>query len=119
MRGIIFAAALTGLLGGCTTWTSLGFLTPYKVDIQQGNVVKQEDVSKLKPGLTKAEVKNILGTPLLNDPFHVDRWDYIYWYRAGNTVTEQHRFTVIFEQGKLARVDGDVVPAKSDKSVTK
>ncbi|MES2354913.1 MAG: outer membrane protein assembly factor BamE [Pseudomonadota bacterium] len=121
MRGIIFVVAFSGLAGGCTTWSSLNFLTPYKIDIQQGNVVEQKDVSKLKPGMLKAEVKTILGTPLLADPFHADRWDYIYWYRKGGVVTEERRFTVFFDQGKLARVEGGVAPPAQeiDKSVTK
>ena len=115
----VLVAALAGLVGGCTTWSSLNFLTPYKIDIQQGNVVKQEDVSKLKPGMTKAEVKTILGTPLLTDAFHADRWDYVFWFRKGRTVTEERRFTVFFEQDKLARIEGDVTPEQSDKSAAK
>jgi outer membrane protein assembly factor BamE len=111
MHRMLFAAVLVVLASGCTTWSSLNFITPYKIDIQQGNVVKQEDASKLKPGMTKDEVKTILGTPLLVDPFHADRWDYVFWYRKGNSVTEERRFTVIFDQGKLARLEGDVVPA--------
>ncbi|MBA2689526.1 MAG: outer membrane protein assembly factor BamE [Burkholderiales bacterium] len=117
-RGVVFAALLTGLTGGCSTWPSLNFLTPYKIDIQQGNVVKQEDVSKLKPGMTKQEVKNILGTPLLADVFHADRWDYVFLFRKGHTVTEERKFTVFFNDGKLAKVEGDVIPASADKSAT-
>ena len=120
MRGIIFVG-LTVLLGsGCTsTWPSLNFLTPHKIDIQQGNVVKQEDVSKLKPGMSKTEVKTILGTPLLMDTFHNDRWDYIFRFRKGNTITEERQFTAVFEQDKLKRVEGDVITAPAAKSAEK
>ena len=119
MRGIIAVALLAGVAGGCTTWSSLNFLTPYKIDIQQGNVVKQEDVAKLKPGMTKAEVKTILGTPLLNDPFHLERWDYVFRFRKGNIVTEERQLTVFFADDKLSRVEGDVVGAEINKSAAK
>lgn len=112
MRGIFAPVVLAALLAsGCTTWSSLNFLTPYKIDIQQGNVVKQEDVSKLKPGMTRTEVKTILGTPLLSDTFHKDRWDYIFRFRKGGTITEERQFTVVFDDDKLKRVEGDVVAA--------
>lgn len=118
MRAIAFAVALSGLTGGCTTWSSLNFLTPYKIDIQQGNVVKAEDIAKLQPGMTRVEVKTILGTPLLTDPFHANRWDYVFRFRKGSTITEEREFTVFFEQDKLARIEGDVTVA-AEKSAAK
>lgn len=102
--------ALTAL-AGCSTWPSFNFLTPHKIDIQQGNFVKQEDVAKLKPGMSRSEVKAILGTPLLADPFHANRWDYLHRFRKGGTLIEERRVTVIFEDDRLARLEGDVVPA--------
>ena len=116
MRGMVIVALTAALGSGCSTWPSLNFLTPHKIDIQQGNVVKQEDVAKLKPDMTKTEVKTLLGTPLLMDPFHNDRWDYLFRFRKGNTVTEERQFTVVFEQDKLKRVEGDVITAPADKS---
>ncbi len=88
-------------------------ITPYKMEIQQGNFVSQEMVSKLKPGMTKEQVRFVLGTPLITDIFHGDRWDYVYWRedQAGNR--EQRKLAVFFDKGKLARLDGDVVPAKA------
>jgi len=87
----------------------------YKIDIQQGNVVTQEMVSRLKPGMTKSQVRFALGTPLVTDVFHPDRWDYVYRYQKAGVLTEQRHVTVVFENELLKRVEGDVVPAASDK----
>jgi outer membrane protein assembly factor BamE len=86
-------------------------LTPYKIDVQQGNYVNQQMVAKLKPGMTRAQVRFILGTPLVVDPFRTDRWDYVYLLNKRGEVTEQRRIAVIFEQDKLKRIEGDVVAA--------
>lgn len=87
----------------------------YKIDIQQGNVVTQEMMSRLKPGMTKSQVRFALGTPLVSDVFHPDRWDYVYRFQKAGVLTEQHHVTVVFENDLLKRVEGDVVPASSDK----
>jgi outer membrane protein assembly factor BamE len=100
------------LAGGCAVPRIPG-ITPYKMEIQQGNFVSQDMVSQLKPGMTKEQVRFVLGTPLITDIFHADRWDYVYWRedQAGNR--EQRKLAVFFDNGKLARLDGDVVPAKA------
>lgn len=91
------------------------YLTPYKVDIQQGNIVPPEAVAKLKPGLSRNEVKNLLGTPLLTDIYHADRWDYVYRSRKGWSVEDQRKLSVYFDKDVLARVEGagaaDAAPA--------
>ena len=84
---------------------------PYRIDIQQGNYISQEMVSQLKPGMSKDQVRYILGTPLVADIFHADRWDYVYYRELRDGGREQRKIAVIFEDGKLARVVGDVVPA--------
>jgi outer membrane protein assembly factor BamE len=86
-------------------------LKPYKMDIQQGNYVTQDMVAKLKPGMSKAQVRFALGTPLVVDPFHADRWDYIYFFEKGGKVAEHRRIIVLFQDEKLLRLDGDVTPA--------
>lgn len=87
----------------------------YRIDIQQGNVVTQEMVSQLKPGLSYEQVRFILGSPVLTDVFHKDRWDYAYRLRKGsNGDVESRRFSVFFVDGKLARVAGDVVAADGE-----
>lgn len=87
-------------------------ITPYRIDIRQGNYVTQEMVAQLKPGMTRDQVRFILGTPLVTDVFHADRWDYVYSFRPGRGETQLRRFAVFFEESKLARVAGDVVGAE-------
>jgi outer membrane protein assembly factor BamE len=99
---------ITLLLVSCS---SIPLISPYKIDIQQGNYVTQEMVSKLKLGMTKSQVRFVLGTPLVVDSFHTDRWDYLYLYRAQGELTEQRNIVVFFEDNKLARIEGDIVPA--------
>ena len=99
------------LLAGCKQVPMLPSLTPYKIDIQQGNHVTQEMVEKLKPGMTRSQVKFLLGTPLVVDPFRSNRWDYVYLFYKAGAIEEQRRISVIFEGDKLKRVDGDVVAA--------
>jgi outer membrane protein assembly factor BamE len=87
------------------------FVKPYKFDIQQGNFVTQQDVAKLQVGMTKEQVRFILGTPLLNDAFHSNRWDYVYRLLRANGETTQSRYTVIFENNVVARHGGENLPA--------
>ncbi len=85
------------------------YLSPYRIDVRQGNFVTQEMVAQLKPGLTREQVKFVLGSPLVADMFHVDRWDYVYRFRPGSGEVQQRRMTVFFVDNKLSRVTGDVV----------
>ena len=101
------------LLAGCSYVPQIPGVTPYKIDIQQGNYVTQEMVSSLKSGMTKDQVRTVLGTPLLTDLFHAERWDYVYWKQTGGGKREQRKLAVFFSDGKLTRVDGDVVAAPS------
>ncbi len=110
MRKIIL---LTLLLAGCSGVPTIPGITPYKIDIQQGNYVTQDMVAKLKPGMTRPQVRFILGTPLVVDMFRANRWDYVYLYEKRGRLTEQRKMTVIFENDKLARIEGDVVPASA------
>ena len=103
------------LLAGCAempTLPALPTLTPHRIDIQQGNYVTQDMVDKLKPGMTRAQVRFVLGTPLVVDPFRTDRWDYVYLYKKGGEITEQRRLAAIFKDDKLVRLEGDVMPAR-------
>ena len=86
-------------------------LTAYRIDVQQGNVVTQEMVAKLQPGMTRSQVRFVLGTPLVTDIFHPNRWDYVYRYESGGRLVEHRRIVAIFDGDKLLRVEGDVVPA--------
>ncbi len=83
----------------------------YKLDVQQGNYVTQDVASKLKKGMSKAEVKQLLGTPLLTDVFHSNRWDYYFSNVKGGKPDERTRLSVFFDDDKLVAVTGDVRPA--------
>ena len=87
-------------------------LSPYRIEIQQGNYVTQGMVAQLKPGLTRDQVRFVLGTPLVSDIFHDERWDYVFLrQRANSRETEYRRIAVFFEDGKLKRIEGDIVAA--------
>lgn len=80
----------------------------YRIDIQQGNQVTQEMLSKLEPGMTKSQVSFVMGTPMLIDVFHPNRWDYIYSFHPGNGQREQRRITLFFDdEEKLDYIDGN------------
>ena len=93
-------------------------ITQYRIDVQQGNVLTQDMVSQLRPGLTKDQVRFILGTPVLMDMFHANRWDYFYWLKKGNSgEVDTRRFAVYFDaDGKLISVAGDVAAAQPSDS---
>ncbi|HCD05378.1 MULTISPECIES: outer membrane protein assembly factor BamE [unclassified Methylophaga] len=80
----------------------------YRIDIQQGNQVTQEMLSKLEPGMTKSQVSFVMGTPMLIDVFHPNRWDYIYSFHPGNGSREQRRITLYFDEAEtLDYIDGN------------
>lgn len=90
---------------------SPGCLSVYQPDLQQGNAVTQEMVEKLKVGMTRNQVRFVLGTPLVADVFHPDRWDYYFYLKkSGDRTGEQRILTVYFENDVLVRVVGDIVP---------
>ena len=90
----------------------------YKLDVQQGNLITQDVVAKLKKGMTKTEVRQVLGTPLLMDPFHGNRWDYYFSTHKGGRQVERSRFSVNFENDKLVSLTGDVTAAGLAPSAT-
>ena len=100
---------LSLLAGACSYVPRIPGVTPYRMEIQQGNFVTQDMVSQLKPGMSKEQVRFILGTPMVNDIFHPDRWDYVFWRETSKGTREQRKLTVLFDKGQLARLDGDVV----------
>ena len=110
MRHMLFAAILALLLPGC--------LSVYKVEVQQGNVVTQEMIDKLKPGMTPSQVRFVMGTPLIVDPFHQDRWDYYYYLRRSNeTSGESQRVTVVFKNDLLIAVQGNTRIKAGDMAI--
>jgi outer membrane protein assembly factor BamE len=107
----IATAALVLLVAACGWMPTLPVLSPYKMDIQQGNIVTQEMVAKLQPGMSRSQVRFVLGTPLVADMFHADRWDYVYRLEKAGKLVEERKIVAVFSGDKLVRIDGDVVPA--------
>ncbi|MCB5196252.1 outer membrane protein assembly factor BamE [Deefgea salmonis] len=109
MKARLLTAFVTGslLLSGCSV---VNFITPYKLDIPQGNEITAKQVALLRVGMTRSQVRFALGTPLLTDPFHKDRWDYIYRDSRGGKVKEAKNFVVFFNENSLVRWDGDYLP---------
>ena len=91
------------LITGCSSIPSV----LYKLDVQQGNIITQEMVDKLKPDMSKSQVRFILGTALIDDVFHKDRWDYVYRLVQHGNLVEEYKLTVFFEDDKLVRTAGD------------
>lgn len=94
--------------------TALPTVKPYKLDVQQGNVVTSKMLLQLRSGMTQSQVRFIMGTPLIQDSFHGKRWDYVYQMRENGKITEQRRVILDFENNLLKSVRGDVVPSGSE-----
>ncbi|WP_028229294.1 outer membrane protein assembly factor BamE [Paraburkholderia ferrariae] len=108
---LLAAAALSGL-SGCSTYDSLTqriaqSITPYRITIVQGNFVSKEAAAQMRVGMSRAEVRQLLGTPLLADMFHTNRWDYVFYFKRGSTaVVQQRDFVVLFEGDTVASWSG-------------
>ncbi len=97
-KRLILSLILAGLLSGCSVYT---------LDIQQGNIVDADKLAMLQPGMDKQKVLFILGTPLLRDPFHPERWDYVYTLKKQDEKMQEKRVTLYFDGGKLSRIVKD------------
>ncbi len=86
----------------------------YRPDLQQGNVITQEQVDQLVPGMSKSQVRFLLGTPMIADPYHQERWDYVYTMRKGNGRKTESRGSVYFVNDRLDRVTGTLKPEAKD-----
>ncbi len=100
---------LMAVLTGCESLQSsdniLGVVTPYKVEVVQGNVVTREQAAQIKPGMSRAQVREVLGSPLLTDVFHANRWDYVFTIRRQGAEPQQRRIVVLFDAEKLLSFD--------------
>ena len=109
------AAALAGCSSLQTSENFLGVVTPYRVEVVQGNVVTSEQAALIRPGLTRAQVRDVLGSPLLTDPFHADRWDYVFTIRRQGAPTQLRRVVALFKSDVLVSVDtGGELPSERD-----
>lgn len=99
---------------------AFGFLAPYRIDIQQGNFISREMVAQLKEGMrtkdgvTREQVRFVLGTPLLTDIFHEDRWDYVFRLKKGSGEVLSSRVTVFFKDNRLVSIDGGMLPTEAE-----
>jgi len=111
---LLCALALTSLTG-CGF---VGFPGVYRINVEQGNIIDQEKVDKLKIGMSRRQVRFILGTPLVEDSFNPDRWDYTHTIRNGKNSILDQRLTVFFEGDKLARIEGDFTPGGAEEDTS-
>ena len=103
---VALALSITLSLSACS---GIGFPGVYKIFVEQGNIVTAEMVEELKPDMTRRQVQFVLGTPIIEDTFNANRWDYIYLLRIGDEVTKESRLRVIFEGDRLVDVKGELV----------
>ncbi len=106
-------------LGACASVTEstrsfASSIAPYKIEVVQGNFVSKEQVEALKPGMTRTQVREVLGTPLLQSVFHADRWDYVFTMKRQGTEPQARQFTVYFKGDTMERAEGDPMPSESD-----
>lgn len=91
-----------------------GWVTPYKIDIVQGNFVSKEQAAALKPGMSRTQVRDILGTPLLTSIFHADRWDYVFTFKRQGLAPQARKVTVFFKGDALERIEADALPTEAE-----
>jgi outer membrane protein assembly factor BamE len=119
MRTFVTAALAATLFAGCaglqpTTDKLLGVITPYRIDIMQGNVVTQELAALVKPGMSREQVRDLLGSPLLTSAFHADRWDYVFTLRRQGVEPQRRSVVAWFKDGKLEKLDAPELPSEKD-----
>lgn len=119
MRSALLALPfLCAALAGCEalqrTDSFMGFITPYRIDIVQGNAITKEQAALVKPGLSRLQVRDILGTPLLADPFHGNRWDYIFTLRRPGTEAQRRSVIVHFDGDSVKSIEAPELPSERE-----
>jgi outer membrane protein assembly factor BamE len=123
LRSLPLSASLLAAfaLGGCSSFNEpaslkgfIAFIAPYKPDVVQGNVVTTEQIALVKPGMTRVQVKEVLGSPLITDPFHGDRWDYVFTLRRQGFDDQQRSFVVLFEKDQVLKIDAPALPSEDE-----
>ena len=115
----LFAAALLAGLGACSSFNDAtrdmaDAMTLYKPEVVQGNFVSKEQVAELQPGMTRVQVRDLLGTPLMTSLFHGDRWDYVFTLARQGVPPQRYRLTLFFKGDTLDRFDGDEMPSENE-----
>ena len=112
------AGASIAALGGCASLQSdgslLGLITPYRIDIVQGNVVTKEQLALVRPGMSRVQVRDVLGSPLVTDVFHADRWDYVFTIKRPGTQPQLRSVVALFEGDRLLRVEAPELPSERE-----
>ena len=113
------AVAATLCLGACSGFSdrtrgALAAVTPYKVEVVQGNFVSKEQVEALKPGMSRQQVRDLLGTPLVTSVFHADRWDYVFTLKRQGVEPQERKLAVFFKGAMLDRFEGDSMPSEEE-----
>lgn len=121
---VLICSTLAIALSGCSSVSTVGtatgkvnpvsWITPYQVDVIQGNFISKEQVDSLKPGMPKAQVKDLLGTPLVASVFHADRWDYVFTLRRQGIAPQAFKYAVFFKGDQLERFGGDAMPSEAE-----
>jgi len=112
LAGLLGLAVLTGCAD--TSRRVVSMAKPYRVEVVQGNFVSREQVQALQTGMSRQQVREILGTPLVTSVFHSDRWEYVFTLQRPNVAAQTRRLTVFFEGDVLARVEGDDMPSEAE-----
>ena len=124
LAGVILASCV--VLTGCARTAAIsaklseiqlnpsGWITPYRSDVVQGNFLSSEQVALLRPGMSRNDVRNVLGTPLVTSLFHADRWDYVFTLKRQGAPDQSFRYTVYFSGEALARFEGDAMPSEAE-----
>jgi outer membrane protein assembly factor BamE len=113
------ALAAAAVAGACGSFDRMSqgvasSITPYKVEVVQGNFVSREQVAALRPGMSRLQVRDVLGTPLITSVFHADRWDYVFTLKRQGVQSQARRLTVFFKGEVLERFEGDEMPTEAD-----
>ncbi|MFN4118032.1 outer membrane protein assembly factor BamE [Acidovorax sp.] len=116
---VLLIGASMAALAGCSSFNGASnriasMVTPYKVDIVQGNFVSREQVEALQPGMSRQQVREILGTPLVTSLFHADRWEYVFTLKRANEEIQTRKLTVYFTGDVLERSEGDEMPTETE-----
>lgn len=112
MQKVIKLALIVLSLSALSACSNIKFPGVYKVKIQQGNYIDQEMIEKLEAGLTKRQVRFIMGSPMIEDSFNQHRWDYFYNLKVGDKKLRDNHFVIYFEDDKVTHWDGDYSPIK-------
>lgn len=117
-RIALAASTAALLLAGCSSLglgdRLTGVFSPYKVEVVQGNFISREQVEALRPGMTRQQVRDVLGTPLVSSLFHSDRWDYIFTLKRQGVEPQQRKLTVHFKGDAMERAEGDPMPSEAE-----